>query len=98
MEKITYGSLLKDIQEKLGYSYESAQAYLASALYVIASDEQLARVNNSIQKKGQDMQHSKAYYVTRGIVRLAVKLVQASLIMLGLYAFYLMVWSLQFPY
>ena len=52
MEKITYGSLLKDIQEKLGFSYESAQAYLASALYVIASDEQLARVNNSIQQKG----------------------------------------------
>ena len=52
MEKVTYGGLLKAIQENLGFSYEGAQAYLASAFYVIATDEQLERVAKSIEKKG----------------------------------------------
>ena len=52
MEKeITYGKLLEAIQNNLGFSYESAQAYLSSALYVIATDEQLERVAKSIEKK-----------------------------------------------
>jgi hypothetical protein len=40
------------------------------------------------------MQRSKAYYVTRGIARLVVLLIQASLVIAGVYAFILWAWAL----
>ena len=45
-----YGELIKLLQDKLGFSYEGAQGYLASAFYVIATDEQIKRVEESIRK------------------------------------------------
>lgn len=41
---------------------------------------------------------SKSYYTIRSIVRGAVLLVEAALIILGLWVVYVGVWALQFPY
>jgi hypothetical protein len=40
------------------------------------------------------MQRSKAYYVTRGIARLVVLLIQATLVIGAMYAFILWAWAM----
>jgi hypothetical protein len=43
-----FGKLVEQVREEYDYDYDRAYAYLASAFYVIATEEQVARIADGI--------------------------------------------------
>lgn len=55
METPTFGELLEQVRSAHKYNYDQAYAYLASAFFTLASDEDIIRVSESIGiSYGQD--------------------------------------------
>lgn len=44
----TLGELLEQVREEHNYNYDQAYAYLASAFFTLADDEDIVRVSESI--------------------------------------------------
>jgi hypothetical protein len=46
----TYGQLIEKVRDCYNFSREQAEIYLASAFYVLANDETVNRIANSLEK------------------------------------------------